>query len=56
MNIIDKINKSRYNLKKFLEKEWVSVIEDYSNKEIEEIYNNKVLKKQNLITFDRHQA
>lgn len=52
MNIIDKINKSRYNLKKFLEKEWdVSVIEDYSNKEIEEIYNNKVLKKQNLITF-----
>lgn len=52
MDIIDKINKSRYNLKKFLEKEWdISVIEDYSNKEIEEIYNNKVLKKQNLITF-----
>ena len=52
MDIINKINKSKNNLKKNLEKEWdVSVMEDYSDKEIEGIYNNQSLKKQNLITF-----
>ena len=37
---ISKINKSRYILKKYLENEWdVSDIKDYSDEEIEHIYN-----------------
>ena len=52
MNIIDKINKSRVNLKKYLENEWdTSTIENYSNKELELIYNNKKLLKNNIISF-----
>lgn len=52
MNIIDKINKSRTNLKKYLENEWdTSTIENYSNKELEVIYNNKKLLKNNIISF-----
>ena len=42
MDIIRKINQSRYVLKKHLEKEWdVSVIQDISDKEVEVMYNTK---------------
>jgi len=52
MDLITKINKSRGTLKKYLQKEWdTSTIENYSDKEIENIYTNKILKKQNLISF-----
>ena len=38
---IQKINKSRVNLKSYLDKEWnTDVIKDYSNKEIENIYKS----------------
>jgi DNA-directed RNA polymerase subunit H (RpoH/RPB5) len=37
---ISKINKSRYILKKYLESDWdISVIKDYSDDEIENLYN-----------------
>tara|TARA_Y100000590_G_scaffold469746_1_gene659493 strand:+ start:120 stop:875 length:756 start_codon:yes stop_codon:yes gene_type:complete len=40
MDLINKINNSRKNLKKYLEPEWdISSISDYSNEEIEKIYN-----------------
>ena len=52
MNIIENINKSRINLKKYLENEWdTSTIENYSNKELELLYNNQKLLKENLISF-----
>ena len=52
MDTILKINKTRSNLKKYLEKEWdTSTIQDYSDKEIENIYTNKIAKKSNLISF-----
>jgi len=52
MDLITKINKSRGTLKKYLQQEWdTSTIENYSDKEIESIYTNKTLKKQNLISF-----
>ena len=36
---IHKINQSRYNLKKYLQNEWdISIIYDYSDKEIEQLY------------------
>jgi len=36
---IQKINHSRYNLKKYLDSEWdISVIKDYSDKEIDKLY------------------
>ena len=39
MSYIEKITKSRYNLKKYLQTEWdVSTMPDYSEKEIEKIY------------------
>ena len=38
---VSKINKSRYNLKKYLEKEWdISSIIDYSDDEIEKLYRS----------------
>ena len=52
MDLITRINKTRFTLKKYLEKEWdTSVIQDYSDKEIENIYTNKIAKKSNLISF-----
>lgn len=42
MSYVHKINKSRSLFKKFLESEWdVSVISDYSDEEIEKLYNLK---------------
>lgn len=42
MSYVHKINKSRSLFKKFLEPEWdVSVISDYSDEEIEKLYNLK---------------
>ena len=50
MDIIRKINQSRYVLKKHLEKEWdVSVIQDISDKEVEIMYNTKSPKNAMLI-------
>lgn len=44
MNIINKINSSRKIFKKYLEHEWeTDAICDYSNTEIEELYNSKSL-------------
>jgi DNA-directed RNA polymerase subunit H (RpoH/RPB5) len=52
MDLTTRINKTRFTLKKHLEKEWdTSIIQDYSDKEIENIYTNKVAKKSNLISF-----
>ena len=42
---VHKINKSRYLFKKFLRDEWdISAISDYSDEEIEKIYNLKINK------------
>ena len=49
MDLVNKINKSRSILKKYLESEWdISTISDYSNQEIEKLYNLKVSKNENL--------
>ena len=49
MDLINKINNSRINLKKYLETEWdVSSISDYSNEEIEKIYNLNTSKNSKL--------
>ena len=40
MNIIEKVNRSRYTLKQILSTEWdTSVIPELSNQEIEKIYS-----------------
>ena len=40
MNIIQKVNRSRYTLKEILGEEWdVVSIPDFSDQEIEKIYN-----------------
>ena len=52
MSYVHKINKSRSLFKKFLESEWdVSVISDYSDEEIEKLYNLKSSK--NALSFGR---
>jgi len=52
MSYVHKINKSRSLFKKFLEPEWdVSVISDYSDEEIEKLYNLKSSK--NALSFGR---
>lgn len=49
MDLINKINNSRSLLKKYLQPEWdISAISEYSNKEIEKLYNLKVPKNENL--------
>jgi len=49
MDLINKINKSRSILKKYLESEWdISSISDYSNEEIEKLYNLKTTKNEDL--------
>ena len=54
MDLITRINKTRFTLKKYLEKEWdTSVIQDYSDKEIENIYTNKTAKKSNRKKFSK---
>ena len=41
MNILKKINQSRYILKEYLKEEWhVDTLQDYSEEEIEELYNS----------------
>jgi len=41
MNILKKINQSRFTLKKYLDDEWhVDTIQDYSESEIEALYNS----------------
>ena len=52
MNTIVKINNSRKLLKKYLNQEWdTSIINDYSNSEIEKIYTSK--QKNHLINFGK---
>jgi DNA-directed RNA polymerase subunit H (RpoH/RPB5) len=52
MSYVHKINKSRSLFKKFLEPEWdVSVISDYSDEEIEKLYNLKSSK--NPLSFGK---
>lgn len=52
MSYVHKINKSRSLFKKFLESEWdVSVISDYSDEEIEKLYNLKSSK--NSLSFGK---
>jgi len=52
MSYVHKINKSRSLFKKFLESEWdVSVISDYSDEEIEKLYNLKSSK--NPLSFGK---
>lgn len=52
MSYVNKINKSRSLFKKFLESEWdVSVISDYSDEEIEKLYNLKNSK--NSLSFGK---
>ena len=52
MNIIDKVTRSRYTLKKILEDEWdTSTISDLSNLEIEKIYNIPSSKNKSIAQF-----
>jgi len=49
MDLVNKINKSRSLFKNYLDSEWdISSISDYSNKEIEKLYNLKVSKNEDL--------
>ena len=49
MEIIDNINQSRKQLKKYLNEEWdTSVMHDYSNEEIHRIYISKKLKNERI--------
>lgn len=52
MDIITKINLSRKQLRKYLENEWdVSPIQEYSNKELERLYNMNTSKLSNIASF-----
>ena len=52
MSLPSRINKSRYTLKAYLEDEWdVSVITDYSDKDIETLYRQKVPQSKSLLSF-----
>ena len=52
MNIIEKVNKTRYTLKEILEDEWdVSSIADLSDNEIQKIYSIPSSKNSNLALF-----
>ena len=52
MSLAYKINKSRYTLKEYLRDEWdVSVISDYSDKEIELLYTQKIPQSKSLFSF-----
>ena len=52
MNVIDQINNSRTQLKKYLSNEWnTTSIQDYSNKESEKIYNMNTSKYSHLTSF-----
>lgn len=52
MNIIEKVNKTRYTLKKLLDNEWdVSSIADLSDNEIQKIYSIPSSKNSNLALF-----
>jgi DNA-directed RNA polymerase subunit H (RpoH/RPB5) len=52
MNIIDKVNRSRYTLKEVLEDEWnVDSVPDVSNQEIEKIYTLSASMDANIAPF-----
>ena len=52
MSLASKINRSRYTLKEYLSEEWdVSVISDYSDKEIELLYTQKIPQSKTLLSF-----
>lgn len=52
MNIIQKVNHTRYTLKSILEDEWdVSTIPDLSDQEVEKIYNIPTSKNKSISTF-----
>ena len=52
MNIIQKVNHTRYTLKKILEDEWdTSTIADLSDQEIEKMYNIPTAKNKSISTF-----
>ena len=52
MNIVEKVNKTRYTLKEILEDEWdVSSIADLSDNEIHKIYSIPSSKNSNLALF-----
>jgi DNA-directed RNA polymerase subunit H (RpoH/RPB5) len=52
MSLVSKINKSRETLKEYLKEEWdVSTITEYSDRDIETIYNTKVPQTKTLISF-----
>lgn len=52
MNIIEKVNRTRYTLKEILENEWdVSKLSDLSNSEIEKMYNIPSSKNTGIASF-----
>ena len=52
MNIIQKVNYSRYTLKEILSEEWdITSIPDFSDQEIEKIYNVSSAKNTTLSSF-----
>ena len=52
MNIIEKITRSRDTLKEFLKEEWdTSTMPDFSNQEIETIYNIPSSKNKSIAQF-----
>ena len=52
MNIIQKVNRTRYTLKEILDEEWdTSTIADLSDQEIEKIYSVPSAKNKSLSTF-----
>ena len=52
MNIIEKVNRSRYTLKEILQNEWdVSSIPNFSDQEIRKIYSIPSSKNSNLALF-----
>ena len=52
MNIVEKVNKTRYTLKEILKEEWdTSTIADLSDTEIQKIYSIPSAKNSNLALF-----
>ena len=52
MNIVEKVNKTRYTLKEILKEEWdTSTIGDLSDTEIQKIYSIPSAKNSNLALF-----
>ena len=52
MNIIQKVNRSRYTLKEILGEEWnITTFTDFSDQEIEKVYNVSSAKNSTLSSF-----